>query len=246
MVKPARERALGSGSWPRSCGRRAAPSAPGRSTASRCRGAGTRASARRSGPGSSVMPGQVDRPGAPAGTRHLGRGPDGGDLVAGDDARPSPRAPARRSRRTRAPGAATTWPRRLRRPVPAAGWASAAVDPSRRRDEGAAATPSAEAPTERPQPPHRPPWIRGVCAPPPLRSTAARGTRGRGRCILDDARPGPRRPRGEMREWLNRRDWKSRVGVTPLPRVRIPLSPPPQQAGAEAGDARRANGSRNW
>jgi len=31
---------------------------------------------------------------------------------------------------------------------------------------------------------------------------------------------------GEMREWLNRRDWKSRVGVTPLPRVRIPLSPP--------------------
>ena len=34
--------------------------------------------------------------------------------------------------------------------------------------------------------------------------------------------------RGEMREWLNRRDWKSREPVTPAPRVRIPLSPPLQ------------------
>ncbi len=30
---------------------------------------------------------------------------------------------------------------------------------------------------------------------------------------------------GEMREWLNRRDWKSRGRVT-ASRVRIPLSPP--------------------
>ena len=29
-----------------------------------------------------------------------------------------------------------------------------------------------------------------------------------------------------MRERFNRRAWKARVGVTPLPRVRIPLSPP--------------------
>jgi hypothetical protein len=34
--------------------------------------------------------------------------------------------------------------------------------------------------------------------------------------------------RGEMREWLNLRDWKSRVPVTPVPRARIPLSPPDQ------------------
>ncbi len=31
--------------------------------------------------------------------------------------------------------------------------------------------------------------------------------------------------RRDARAWLNRRDWKSRVGAT-LPRVRIPLSPP--------------------
>ena len=34
---------------------------------------------------------------------------------------------------------------------------------------------------------------------------------------------------GEMRERLNRRDWKSREPVTPAPRVRIPLSPPDRQ-----------------
>ena len=43
---------------------------------------------------------------------------------------------------------------------------------------------------------------------------------------LGGAEPHPPNKDGEMREWLNRRDWKSRVGVTPLPRVRIPLSPP--------------------
>ena len=29
-----------------------------------------------------------------------------------------------------------------------------------------------------------------------------------------------------MSEWLKERAWKARVGVTPLPWVRIPLSPP--------------------
>ena len=51
--------------------------------------------------------------------------------------------------------------------------------------------------------------------------------------------------RGEMREWLNRRDWKSREPVTPAPRVRIPLSPPalhppdPTLARTSASQARR-------
>ncbi len=49
--------------------------------------------------------------------------------------------------------------------------------------------------------------------------------------------------RGEMRERFNRRAWKARVGVTPLPRVRIPLSPPAffgpkaQESFAERGDS---------
>ena len=97
--------------------------------------------------------------------------------------------------------------------------------------------------------PLRVPWVRIPPSPPNIADPPVEPAAG-GILTGSDFRPNHC---GEMREWLNRRDWKSREPVTPAPRVRIPLSPPaplalspaprrPRAAGAESRRSRAWNG----